>query len=397
MVAVESSKASRTRQKPCDALLVYLLIAVAVVTLLSIFGPTLYLVEQQQNVRGGGSGITVDSHLPPRKIVQVDDLKHEELFRKTIKSCIPAENPKCKEFVPDPLEEGDGNGSIKKKKVQRVALVTPPGDIASSLLNRIEDIAHEHNKRSNKKDLDIEVILTSHVPPYGYGKTHGLTKIIRLVPRPLLLEVLDALTGMFEIGETYKQITLDDLKAALRMILRLHCRLSHVAAHTALDSIAISDLLADPSDTVSQIHSFLAPNDGPPERDNSNGDDDLEFEIDDDQAEMLETESAFGRQILTHVEAESGQDVLDVLDRVLMAELEHTNNFSKWPCLPFWGAGGDEPGPQQQLSPLTQRLARALSPDCSDPYNNCFVQRDKCEFEGDAVCAEPKQNKKNDR
>lgn len=377
-----------------NSLLMMLAAAAVFTTLVSIFGPTLYLVEHQHAaysisfetvslepkpmIRANSSNIPPPSvpEDPNENFVEVEDLLHEDWFTDTIKSCVPGDTKKCKEFIPDPID--------KAKKVQRVALVAPPGDISGSLLNRLEQVMLQHNHRSKKEHLlDIDVVETTHVPPYGYGKTHGWTKIIRLVPQPLTLEVTDALQNVLEPGESHRNITLLDLKAGMRQILRFHCRLSHVAAHTATLSIPFMDLLDDPMEITKTIQSFLAPGD------NLQGkavDDDTITEsiADDDQAGLFDSEESYGTQMLSYVQSISGVNVDDVLDKVLMEEMKKTNNMTQWPCPSFWAAG-DEPEPLK-LSPIVQRLAKALSPDCSAPFTSCFVARDKCEEKGDGLC-----------
>ena len=362
--------------------------AASFATLLSIFGPTIYLVDQHhevsKDIRAPISRDPVVSKSEQQQQTRVDDLNvevdvedlpHEDMFNATIKSCMPIKNKKCKQFIPEPI----GND---KKKVQRVALIAPPGDISKSLLHRIEEVLHHHNhERQNKVDLDIEVIERTHVPPYGYGKTHGLTKVLRLVPQPLVLEVTDALQALLEPGETHAIITLDDVKVAQRQIIRFHCRLSHLGAHTALLSVGFMDMLAAPGEILHNLQSFLVPKDIPEKHD---GDDDLQFAPDDDQEGLFQAQEVWGSNILTHLQSVSQQDVNKVLDQVLLDEMKLSKNLTAWPCQSFWTAG-EAPDPTK-LSPLTQRLARALSPDCDDPYASCFVKRDKCEAKGDGLC-----------
>jgi hypothetical protein len=362
-------------------LLMIVAAASAFFTLISIFGPTFHIVEQQHEaavVMNMNPKLLIPKDpLPPQpelEIIEVEDLDHEELFYSTIKSCIPAENKKCNEFVPDNAEG---------KKVQRVALISPPGDISLSLLNRMEQVMIHHNHQHDKDSLDIDIITTSHVPPYGYGKTHGWTKLVRLVPQPLTLEVTDALQNILEPGESHKDITLQDLKAAMRQILRFHCRLSHVSAHTATLSIPFMDLLSDPGATTRAIQSFLAPGDAIGEK--GTDDDGIKESVaDDDQAGLFDAEEKYGTQMLTYIQSVSHVNVDEVLDQVLLEELKKTKNMTKWPCPSFWAAG-DEPDPLK-LSPITMRLARALSPDCDAPFTSCFVPRDKCEGKGDGLC-----------
>ena len=124
------------------------------------------------------------------------------------------------------------------------------------------------------------MILTIHtsfhktnINSYGYGKTHGFTKIIRLVQHPIVGEVIqalnaaaskinsssiysksDATTSMIETdGHIYFASQMDLISKdrpfmsnGLRQIVRWHCRLSHVAAHTLLHNVHIhSSSMAD--------------------------------------------------------------------------------------------------------------------------------------------------------
>ena len=407
-----SANARGRRASNCDVLLLYLLLAATVVTLLSIFGPTWYIVQSQAAQYSSSSS---SSHGPPQKNIQLDELAHEDEFLKTIKSCLPLEHPKgeCGQYVPEPQQDNNSNN----KKVQRVAVISPPGDVSDALGQHVDALAQRHNRRvrqnnntntnNNPKKWEMQVIRTTHLPPYGYGKTHGLTKIVRLIPQPLLLQVTNALTSVLEPDETFRVVTLNDLTAALRMILRHHCRLSHVAAHTALQSVPGLELWRDPVATLTSLRQFLTPEDDDNNNNNdAEGDDDINPAVlDDDQIEMLEGQMAYGTQLLTHVQATSSpqQNILTVLDRVLMQELEATHHFSKWPCPSFWAAASGPPTDASSntenttpttLSPLLQRLARAMSPDCDDPYNTCFVQRDQCEFQGHADCPGSKKQRR---
>jgi hypothetical protein len=85
--------------------------------------------------------------------------------------------------------------------------------------------------------------LTFFQAPYGYGKTHGYTRIISVVPQPLLMGATDTLKAAVESLSSLStpvsknDITLNDLKAALRQQVRYTCRLNHIAAHTAIWSV----------------------------------------------------------------------------------------------------------------------------------------------------------------
>ena len=265
--------------------------------------------------------------------------------------------------------------------MQRIALLTPPGVISSTLFKQLELVAHKHNHRTNKVENDMDVFETTHVPPYGYGKTHGLTKIVRVVPRPLVLEVTDALQSLLGTNEDASDVTLNDLKAGLRQVLRFHCRLSHVAAHTALLSVPFMQMVKEPESIPEMIESFLIPKDTPePIKDSD------EDAADDDSVTLFDSEEANGARMLSYVQEKSPTvNILHVLDQVLLEEMKLTKNLTVWPCPGFWASG--EPTAPTKLSNFTQRLAKQLSPDCSDPLVSCFVARDKCEAAGDGVCA----------
>lgn len=179
------------------------------------------------------------------KLIAVRELDHEMLFRSTIKNCLPSLNPKCKRFTPE----------VSGKRQERVALISPPGGVSSILLNLTDQILIRHYGRD--LGTDIQSFIRHSVPPYGYGKTHGLTKIVRLVPQPLVLEVTDAFQNLLEPGESVTNITLGDLKAGLRQVFRYHCRLSAVAAHTAQLSINYLEVATDMSSVMKQLQHFL--------------------------------------------------------------------------------------------------------------------------------------------
>jgi hypothetical protein len=293
-------------------------------------------------------------------------LEHEKQFHDSIRSCLPATNGKCNTYVPD-APAGAG------KRSQRVALIALPGDVRSSVARVLEQIRDRHNSHPTDSDPEIDLIVRSFVPPYGYGKTHGLTKIVRLHPEPLLLEATSALqSAISETASSWEALTLDDVRASLRVVLRFHCRLSHVSAHTAILSLRTSDLKLPGGNASGQLQDFVAPGgDSIPEPPNP--------------SEAFASPEGFARKLLSRLQAEHGADVRAVLDGVLADELEKTRNFLAWPCLPFWAAG-DEPD-VHKLSPAVQKIARAASPDClGDAMSNCWVGRDKCEAHGDGPC-----------
>lgn len=155
------------------------------------------------------------------RAIGTEPLEHESMFIDTLKSCLPAEGDKsCNTFVP-----GDGT-------TERIGILAPPGTTTDALLKLVSFLVKVGKKEEAGKVTKLEVIPTTHIAPYGYGKTHGWTRLIRVVPQPLLVGATDTLHGSILGGN--ETITLNEVKAALRQQIRYHCRLNHIAAHTAI-------------------------------------------------------------------------------------------------------------------------------------------------------------------
>jgi hypothetical protein len=318
----------------------------------------------------------------PAQIIYIKPLAHESILSGTMKSCLPQSNPKCKTFIsPD-------------YNIQRVVLLAPPGDMTSLLLRLLEVVVGRAQKRrqlENEKreikmedrQMEIELVSTTHMAPYGYGKTHGWTRIIRVVPEPFLLGVTNSLQSF---RHSQHDITFEDLKASLRQQVRFHCRLSHVAAHTALWTLTTEELVNTPvTELISRIQSFL-------EIELQSLWKDEENPIDDDlipPEEMggpINAMYSWGSSMLTFIQnAHSEEDILEVMDSILMEELSKSKNLTKWPCESFWTVG--DASNELQLSPITTQISKAMSPNCSAPFSSCFVKRDKCEAKGDGKCS----------
>lgn len=96
------------------------------------------------------------AHAVPVRQVGTEPLEHEHMFTATVKSCLPEQKKSCKLFVPE------------NTTAQRVALVAPPGDMASVFFRLLEVVV---GRAKRKRKVEIDLILTTHIPPYGYGKT----------------------------------------------------------------------------------------------------------------------------------------------------------------------------------------------------------------------------------
>jgi hypothetical protein len=159
-------------------------------------------------------------------------VQHEEMFIKTLKSCLPSEKgDKCKTFVAESTE--------------RIAILAPPGQTTTQLLKLIRSVVAKGQKEKGSTTQQLEIIPTTHMAPYGYGKTHGYTRMIRVVPQPLLVGATDSLLAAVKemaaqsssSSAAVGDITVEDIKASLRQQIRYHCRLNHISAHTALWTI----------------------------------------------------------------------------------------------------------------------------------------------------------------
>ena len=234
-----------------------------------------------------------------------------------------------------------------------------------------------------------------------------MTKIIRLVPKPLVMGVADAIQRIIVDGEHHHHmlpgepllhqddITLADLKSVLRQFMRFHCRLSKVAAHTAILSINLNDFIDNEEYVNQKLYDFIkASPDGKdvePSQEDELADLQLAMNGGMEDIGMLSSELNFVSKILTRIQAEShgSINVLEVLDGVLRDEMWKTKNLTNWPCESFWTVG-DPPRQKTELSHFAIKVARNFSPNCTDPLADCWVARDKCEAAGDGVCKEKK-------
>ena len=227
--------------------------------------------------------------------------------------------------------------------------------------------------------------------PYGYGKTHGYTRIVRIVPQPLLLgattSVQAALRSLSQLS--LNDITVNDLKASLRQQIRYHCRLNHVAAHTAMWTIGVESFAETEMPwLVKTAKSFFGLGDFLNDKNKLNQGILDEYDGDNRVTELNHMHSE-GSRLLTLLQAKAkaqnaSNNILRMLDDVLLDEMRISDNLSAWPCESFWTVG--EPGSRLEISPIISSISRAMSPNCTAPYTSCFVKKDKCEARGDGRC-----------
>ena len=232
-----------------------------------------------------------------------------------------------------------------------------------------------------------------------------------MVPQPLLLGAIDTLKAALQSSESLSlnDITLNDLKASLRQQIRYHCRLNHVAAHTAMWTIGVEDF-ADMGRPwlVETARTFFGLD---PEQEDLfhkvnamyeslGADDDDEsnhgvVEEEDDDNPVVELNNLYSeasilltllqRRVRTNQKkANETTDLLKILDDVLLDEMRISKNLSAWPCESFWSVG--EPGSRLEISTIISSISKAMSPNCTAPHTSCFVEKDKCEARGDGKC-----------
>mmetsp|Transcript_23212 Transcript_23212/g.30046 ORF Transcript_23212/g.30046 Transcript_23212/m.30046 type:complete len:325 (-) Transcript_23212:2252-3226(-) len=235
-------------------------------------------------------------------------LENEQRFRQTLRSCL---GEAC--LTASPIDR------------PRIALLSPPHPIASKVWKVL--------LRTLKDKSFAEFIIGSNAIPYGYGKSHGLTRIVRLV-LPLRLE-----------KATF----------ALAQSVRWHCRISHVAAHTALLTLDLSDNIP-PRRLIEQALSFIG--------------------LKVDHSILDRAVRDWNTTIIPSLERaiQSSSTVnARALDAQLQGELDISNDLRKWPCGTLWVKKDDE---------RALNRAAQMVPNCSAPYSTCSVPRDKCEFNG---------------
>ncbi len=159
--------------------------------------------------------------------------KAKENFERTIRSCLGSY---CMdERFPDPNNlEGD--------KIQRIGILSP--DNRFDWQKFADSVQLLDVKRNSAKP---RVIASTHVPAYGYGRNHGWSKIVRIVDdidiqAYLLLKhnkVNDNFIDLFGVQVSLLRNLIlicfvIHILSQIRQLLRWHCRLNHVAAHTSM-------------------------------------------------------------------------------------------------------------------------------------------------------------------
>jgi hypothetical protein len=295
-------------------------------------------------------------------------LENEQRFTSTIKDCKRV--AKCKQHLPN--EE--------HPNLQRVAFISTGKGPPEKLYEIFKQaILIYYGNDQQMMDKEIELVNTQHVPPYGYGKSHGWTKIIRIMHSPLLIETIESLQSSDET------LSLEDIvhspsliiSQGMRQVIRFHCRISHVAAHTFMYNL---DLSSDQfRNQVSKAIAYVTAEPGHHPKGSDFRHIDRMENVD---AYLDKTLSAPLSNTAMQLNNIVSDKELKQLEQVLTDELDSTDNLSKWPCKSLW----DLDGLEKDGSDIVSKNAKRLSPDCNAPYTSCFVKRDLCEMKGDALC-----------
>jgi hypothetical protein len=294
-------------------------------------------------------------------------LPSEIAFRLTLRDCIPGIQ---KENGGEPAKECLQQTPTGSTARQRIALMSPDHRVRNLVyewLQQVLLILYNHDQLRLSQEL--ELISTSHVPPYGYGGTHGYTKIIRLVRLPLSVHFIDSATW-----NSSTSFTVEDLQQVTRQVIRWHCRLSHVAAHTALFTVQVTDISMPWSEL---LHFILSS----PQDEDHNLLPLALMESETIRERILKLNQKFF-QTLNHpngINQVPSQSYWDTMEVALSDELAKTKQLQAWPCLSFWDVGGD--------SQQSQFVASQLIPQCSAPWTTCVVEKDRCEERKDPTCS----------
>ena len=253
-------------------------------------------------------------------------------FEASIKSCLGSG---CFD------EHFKSNDGKMKHGVYRMGFLSPDLYGMDNLLELIRlagQKAHLENGR--------ELVADTHVPAYGYGKNHGWSRIIRFVTKvPEHAVVL-----LERQGAPGASLDKDKYSRQIKQLMRWHCRLNHVAAHTSMLSIFVEDFIERPTVEMYKILSFLGIRPSQV---------DIEAALEQMGAESIKKLSEnFSGTIPEHL-VSTAADALR----------ESTARMHKWPCDSF-----------QQLevdgAPALPIPASALAPDCKHEAVTCSVPVD---------------------
>ena len=370
-----------------------------------------------------------------------DDTKKESIFLSTAtKECIPGRDDHGKEINPTthrkreclrhvPLGKHISTGSDLEERMRlqrpRIGIMIAPGYISTTIARWI---GHALKRTGDSIHMDIELLTTAHVPVYGYGKSHGYSKLIRVVTLPLPLAVNDAYYySMNDLTETNNDkdsndndgsFVIQNLDAILdetklkytakpssqtvasitKLLLRWHCRLSHVAAHTAELTLTLDNIIKHPTDALETILTFVWRQDweweGHNHYQNKREERELYPKIWKGAAEgFVASEDGSLQPLLNQLSlllqdgalsSSSSETIMfgDAMQQSFASEMTKSKDLTSWPCPSFWD------GVDNLDFGAAYKIANEMTPNCSDgdPFARCTVNKDRCEVKKDAMC-----------
>lgn len=378
-----SVRRRRVVNRRADVALIVILVTLSAISMIYCIYSTSRLLDLQNYHSHMDHLMT--NHIP-HSPVPPERLKLERQWQRTVKSCLPTLSPKVCGLESDHYTRPGGAGSAAN--AHRVALIAPPGDFSQWIFTWISNVIAKTTAGST---THMHIELLSHVPPYS----HGFAKVVRILPKSLLLGASDALRGTLTLGKTQQALRFTDLKAALRLLLRYHCRISQMASHTPVFTLEMAIVSHTPRIASQGLLNFLnisAYDHGERDQedleleDHENSDDIANLHVasahDIELREMSQSLEAYASSLLTWIQKSEHVHLKHELNQVLQDELESSNDFSE--CHSFWTVGEGDDG--IDMSVFTRALATKLVPDCT--LEKCTHPRDFCEEKGDAVCGE---------
>jgi len=242
----------------------------------------------------------------------------------------------------------------------------------------------------------VLIFESTHVPPYGYGENHGITKIVQLQSTWLRVAVSDAIystknNANFETDDDLTRPSEKENVSVLRQLVRWHCRLSHVSAHTSLLTVPVRDVITNLTGSISKILKFIDEDLVAPIQ--QFGGNSSEYEENVRAILKLKASSVkvFENSVM-EVKEKSVAALLfssafqmgggeDPLDAALGDELKMSNNLKDWPCKSFWDV---ENSTREGSTPFL--LGEKLLPDCINSFVKCSIRKDQCELQKKLSC-----------
>jgi len=252
----------------------------------------------------------------------------------------------------------------------------------------------------------IQLIRTTHVPPYGYGKNYGWTKIIRLVSTPFPVAIADVvltyqqlmpllpkfpekndnklmeLENLIEQDDPHKNpLQKDRIQTAaesiLRQIITFHARVSHVAAHTSLLTLDISSMQADYTTAFQNMINFMIyDNSGNPVVQSKESFTNIKIILDPFN-EAINNADLYSSKIILSLWQ------VGILEDILREEMTKSHNLEDWPSQSLWDMRSyiirDE-------NSIEYHVAKAMVPDCQDENVRCTINKDICEVKAQVKC-----------